>query len=93
MTFSAALTGTAPPPRLEFDVDSGALQRTLARAHEQRSVMAVEVRGWDPKTKHVRTWKLERVFVKSYQVRGAGARVVIETAPPAGPMRAPARSN
>lgn len=93
VTFSAALTGTAPPPRLEFDVESGALQRTLARAHEARSAVAVEVRGWDPRTKRQATWKLERVFVKSYQSRGTGARVVIETGPAAGSTRAPARSN
>lgn len=93
VTFPTALVGTTPPPRLEFDVEAGALQRALARAHEERSVLAVEVRGWDSKTKRQMTWKLERVFVSSYQRGSTGARVVIETGPAAGSMRAPAMSN
>ena len=90
---ATALTGTAPPPRLEFDVEMGALQRELALAHREGSALVVEVRGWDPDSKHVRTYKLQNVFVKKYQLGRTGARVVIETGPPAGSMRAPARSN
>lgn len=71
----------------------GALQRALARAHEERSTRSVEVRGWDAVTKRPVTYKLERVFVRSYSDGSSGARVVIETGPPVGPRRAPASSN
>lgn len=93
VTFPMAVTGSAPPPRLEFEVESGPLQRALASAHEDRSAVAVEVRGWDLKTKRQIAWKLERVFVSSYRGEGTGARVVIETGSPPGSMRAPTRSN
>lgn len=92
VTFVTKLAGTAPP-RLEFDVEAGVLQRELARAHRERSVLAVTVRGWDPDSKLVRTYKLQDVWVKNYQGGSTGARVVIETGPPAGSIRAPARSN
>lgn len=93
VTFSTALSGTAPPSRLEFDVEVGALPRELARAHRERSVLGVTVRGWDPDRKLVRTCTLHDVYVKKYQGGSTGARVVIETGPPAGPMRTPTRSN
>lgn len=93
VTFSTALAGRAPPSRLEFQVESGALQREFARAHEEGSTLAVTVRGWDAVSKQPITYKLERVFVKKYQGGSSGALVVIETGPPAGSIRAPARSN
>lgn len=93
VTFVTKLTGKAPPARLEFDVEAGALQRELARAHRERSVRSVTVRGWDPDSKLVRTYTLQDAYVKKYQGGSTGARVVIETGPPAGAMRVPARSN
>lgn len=95
VTFVTGLTDAAPPPRLEFEVETGALQRKLARAHQEGSALTVTVRGWDPETKQARTYKLHDVWVKSYDYQGGstGARVVIETGPPTGSMRAPARSN
>jgi hypothetical protein len=95
----AAATGAArAPARLALDVAPGPLQQVLARAHREGSVVEkVEVRGWDaagkPSGAKYLKYKLERVYIVSYQSGAAGsARVVLEPAPPAAGPRAPEAS-